>query len=295
MEFKDYYKTLGVQKNSSDDEIKKAYRKLALKYHPDKNKGDKDAEQKFKEISEAYEVLKDRDKRAKYDNLGSSYNRYRQTGGGADNFDFSDWFSNSHSRGRSGNFGDMFGSGGVSDFFSKIFGGGINEQRSRPAKNYNTTLEISLTEAFSGVKKIIKIGTDKIEVNIKPGINDGQLLKITDIGVAGNPATLTITVKVKEEHGIKRENNDLYMDIPVELYNAILGGETTINTMRGKLKINIPKGSQQDKRLKIRGYGMPLYNHMNDFGDLYLVFKIKIPENLTTREVELFKELQSLK
>jgi len=309
MEFKDYYKILGVDKNASSDEIKKAYRKLALKYHPDKNKDDKDAEKKFKEISEAYEVLKDPDKRRKYDNLGSSFNNFRQRGGQAEDFNWSDWFSTGQTRTRTGrgfsNFGEFFSSGGgVSEFFEKIFGEGFSSSQSNYTKtkikggDLKTDLQITLEEAFRGTNKTLKINDTKIDLKIKPGIKDGHILKIPGKGKpglnGGQPGDLNITVKLLPHKTVKREGDDLYVKIPISLYKAVLGGTTKINTFDGKIQINIPKGSQPGKILKLSNLGMPKYENPNQRGDLYVELNVVIPNNLSQEEIELFKKLEEL-
>ncbi len=307
MDFKDYYKVLGVAKTASADEIKKAYRKLAMKYHPDKNKGNKEAEAKFKEISEAYEVLKDTQKRQKYDNLGSSYSQFRQRGNPNTDFNWSDWFSSSKQRkkGRAySTFGEYFdGGGGVSDFFEKIFGSGAHSSSSHfhksKGQDYSSILEISLADSYHGKKQLININGQKIEVNIKSGIKDGQQLKITGKGMpganGGPNGDLLLTVKIKQHKNIELKGNDLYVESQIDLFKALLGGSAKIKTFLGQVEINIPPESQSGKILKLAGLGMPYYNNPDKKGDLYIKLKVALPKNLSDEEKELIKKLQELR
>ncbi len=310
MEYRDYYKILGVKKTASEAEIKTAYRKLANKYHPDKNPGDSTSEGKFKEISEAYEALKDPVKRSKYDRLGMNWNHFRQSGGRSTDFDWSDWTSGSKSgHGASGaysNFGDSFsGSGGnMSDFFEKIFGGGFGKQTKNPkpapkkGDDYETHVELTLEEAFKGVSRILNINGEKIDIKFKPGICEGQTLKITGKGIKGSyggaNGDLIIKVKLLPNDKVKRKDDDLYFDAFIGLYKAVLGGSHTISTFGGNIKIKIPPETQQGKTLKLSGQGMPNYANPAKRGDLYVVINVKIPTNLSQKEIELFKELKDI-
>lgn len=307
MEFKDYYKTLGVDKSTSAADIKKAYRRLAIKYHPDKNKGDKTAESKFKEISEAYEVLGNPEKKQKYDNLGSSYNSYRQTGGNPGDFNWNDWVS-SNQRGRTSartdSFGDMFDSGGgLSDFFENIFGrsGAQRKTGKKPSKAGNThvDLEITLEDAFHGKKHSVVFNSQRIDITTKPGIREGQQLRIPGKGKIGayglENGDLIINVKIIPNPNIVRKNDDLYMTADIDLYKAILGGTEQVNTFRGDIKITIPPECANGKTLKLKGLGMPNYSNPENKGNLYVKLNVLMPENLSELEKELFVKLRDLR
>ncbi len=307
MEYKDYYKILGVSKTATTDEIKKVYRQLALKYHPDTNPNNKAAEDKFKEINEAYEVLGDAEKRKKYDNLGSSWNRYRQTGGNTEDFDWSQWTSRRPQGRRKtsdtfSNIGDIFGQG-ASDFFENIFGGFTKktgfQQPPRRGEDIETELEISLEEAFRGTQKQFIVENQKIELNIKPGINDGQVLKISGKGRPGKTGGINgdilIKIKITPHKRVQREGNDLHLEVTIDLYKAILGGNSTLKTFGDTVKLNIPPESQHGSILKIKGQGMPIYSNPTQRGDLFIKLNIKIPKNLTQKEIELFKELEAMR
>lgn len=309
MEFKDYYKVLGVEKTASTEEIKKAYRKLARQYHPDTNKSDPNAENKFKEVTEAYEVLSDVEKRRKYDNLGNSFSRHRQTGGGSEDYDWSQWFDNAsrtRSKPRGQTVGDFFSTGGgLSDFFEKIFGSGFTQ---KSGFNYPPTrgediraeLEITLQEAFDGTTKQVNTGTSTIELKLKPGIADGQTLRVSGKGSQGKhgglAGDLIIVVKIAESKKISRTGDDLYIEVPVDLYSAVLGGNTKIKTYGGLVNVKIPPESQGGKVLKLKGQGMPKYGSSSgERGDLYVTLQIKVPKSLSDEEKELFARLKALR
>lgn len=307
MEYKDYYKILGVSKNATKDDIKKAYRKLAMKYHPDKNKGDKNAEEKFKEINEANEVLSDDEKRKKYDELGDNWKYYRDSGGTNEGFDWSRWTSSGGSR--QYDFGDtfneFFGDSGYSDFFDMIFGSGRGRRSSArgsydsPGKDYAAELHITLEEAFKGTEKIFRYRQQSIKLKIKPGIESGHVLKLPGKGgkstVSGKSGDLLITVIVDNHPYFERKGNDIYTELYIDLYTAVLGGKVSINTFRGDVKLTIPKGTQNGKILRLQKLGMPYYDTPSVSGDLYVKILIKIPENLSQKEILLFKELQKLR
>lgn len=302
MEFKNYYQILGVGKNASLEEIKKAYRNLARKYHPDANPNNKQAEEKFKEINEAYEVLSDPEKRSKYDNLGSSWNNFRQSGGQQEDFNWNDWFSSQQGRRTSkrgfSNFQEFSGRG-FSDFFEKIFGGFGNFRTNVKQESQVITphyeLEISLEEAFHGCSRILVVEGKKIELKIRAGIRDGQILKIPGKTINNNEIEdLLIKIKITPHKKVTRKGNDLYVEVPVDLYKAILGGTSKLQTFGGTISFNIPPETQPGKILKLKGQGMPDYNNPQIRGDLYVTLQVKLPKNLSPREKELFTELSKL-
>lgn len=304
MEFKDYYKILGVSKNATPAEIKTAFRKLANKYHPDKNKTDTNAEEKFKDLNEAYQVLSDPEKRNKYDTLGSNWNAHRGSGGTGDNFNWEQWFSQnrgSQSRRKSQNpFGDMFGGGGgLSDFFEKIFGGGgfSQNQTSRSSSRGNdleTSVDLNLEEAFRGTSRKLTLNNRKIEVKFKRGIRDGQVLRLSGMGApgenGGSNGDLIVKVNLSSPENMERRGDDLFVQVPIDFFTFILGGSAKLKTYGGTIKFNIPKGSQNGKLLKIPNMGMPKYDSNELFGDLYLELMVKLPEKLTEEEYSLVNQ-----
>jgi curved DNA-binding protein len=298
MEYKDYYKTLGVDKSATAADIKKAYRKLAVKYHPDKNPGDKAAEEKFKEISEAYDVLGDPEKKKKYDELGDSWRTYQSAGRQEDDFDWSQWASRDDRRGYS-----YSGSGDAdfsSDFFDSIFGdrfGDSGRQRGRSFKgsDYRAEISISLEEAFHGTPREFEVNGKKVRIRLKPGTRDEQVIRLKGYGApganGGAPGDLLITVHVEPHPLFERRENDLYTDLPVELYTAILGGHTNVATLKGPVKVKIPKLTQNGKTIRLKGQGMPVYSKPDQQGDLYAKVSVVLPEKLSAKEEELFKKL----
>lgn len=310
MEYKDYYKILGVEKKASKDEIKKAYRKLAMKYHPDRNKGNKEAEEKFKEINEANEVLSDEAKRKKYDELGASWNYYQQAGGDNQGFDWSRWANQGSGGSRTytynfeGDLGDIFGDTGYSDFFEMLFGGGFGtagtkrSKRTRVARgsDYQAEINISLQEANKGVEKVFKINNQSIKLKIKPGITDGHLLKIPGKGAAGshggNYGDLLLKINVLKDNRFVRKENDLYANLDVDIYTAVLGGKIEFDSLKGKIKVDIQPGTSSGKTLRLKGMGMPDYNNSSMSGDLFLKIEIQVPVNLSQKEIELFRKLR---
>ncbi len=291
MEFKDYYKILGVAKTASADEIKKAYRKLAVKHHPDKNLHDKLAEAKFKEINEANSVLSDSDKRKKYDELGENWQHQPHSQRGAE-----------YNRPYANN--EEFREGDFSDFFESIFGGRFNggnqgRQRATKGEDYNVEMQISLEESYSGTTRNVELHHQKLQLKIKPGVTDGQVLRLKGKGGkgmnGGQDGDVYITTHVAEHPYYKIKDYDLYCDVAVDLYTAVLGGKTLIKTLRNSMKINIDKETDNGKVLRLKGLGMPKYNKENEFGDLYATVNIDIPKNLSTKEIELFRELSNIK
>jgi curved DNA-binding protein len=309
MEFKDYYQILGVSKNATEDEIKKAYKKLAKEYHPDVNKNP-EAEKKFKDISEAYTVLSDKDKRQKYDNLGSNFNFHRQRGGSSDNFNWQDYFAKdtgfNFNEKRRRTVSDIFETDNLSDFFTNIFGGfsGRNtytrKEQSIPTKGEDIEANVELTfeEAYKGTSKTFLINDKKIEVKFKPGVKDGQILKITGSGYTGKNGgpngDLLIKIKVLEDSKYERKGDDLYIDLNIDYLTLILGGEVKVSTIGGSYKLNIPPESPNGKVMKLKGQGMPIYGENDKKGDLYVKFYAKLPTKITQEEKELLLKLQEL-
>lgn len=304
MEYKDYYKILGVNKNATQDEIKKAFRKLALKHHPDKNPGDKAAEAKFKEINEANEVLGDREKRKRYDELGSNWNSYQQEGG-------FDWSKYRQQQGGGGgfqtDFGDIFGGGGggFSDFFESFFGGGgstgrrTSSRRTFKGQDLQAELPISLEDAYHGAEKVFEINGQTIKLKIKPGVPDKHVLKLSGKGYAGQgggqPGDLLLSIRITEHPVYRRKNDDIYMSQPLDIYTAILGGTVEINTLKGKIKLTIPKETDNGKTFRLKNLGMPKYGKESHYGDLYVKTELQTPKDLSKEQLKLFKELAALK
>lgn len=305
MEYKDYYKILGVDKKASSDQIKKAFRKLAMKYHPDKTKGDKSAEEKFKSINEANEVLSDPEKRKKYDELGSNWQNYEQAAGNNAGYGGTR-YSN---QGQSANFEDVFGDSGYSDFFDMFFGGNFGGERktrrggrgsvSTMGQDMQAMIEVTLRESYSGTSKVFSYNNQSIKLNIKPGISEGQVLKLPGKGGAGirggQAGDLLITIKILPDAVFERKGDDLYAKLYVPLYDAILGGKVEFESLKGKVKIDVSKDCSNDKIFRLPKLGMPVYGKSGEFGDLYLTVKIVLPKNLTAKERELFLELKKLR
>jgi curved DNA-binding protein len=305
MEYKDYYKILGVSKNATQDDIKKAYRKLALKYHPDKNSGNKASEDKFKDIGEAYEVLKDPEKRKQYDHLGANWKQYQHAGFDPSGFNFS--------RGGPGPGGqyhyefhgdpsDIFGGSGFSDFFESFFGkskrgsGGFTDfDRNIPGSDVSGDVIITLQEAYHGTERVIDLGNEKIRVKIKPGAYDGLKLRIKGKGQKGSTGTsgnLYLTIKVQPNSLYERKGDNLHMEVPVDLFTALLGGKQKIAALSGDLNINISEGTQNGKQLRLKGKGMPVYGKW-DYGDLIVKLNVQIPKQLTREQKELVLKLKN--
>ncbi len=313
MDYKDYYSILGVAKTASDDEIKSAYRKLARKYHPDVNK-DPGAEDKFKEINEAYQVLSDKEKRQKYDQFGSEWQSYQSSGGRPGGFDWGPWQQSPGGRSQyrtvsPEEFSEMFGGrgqagggmGGFSDFFETLFGsggfsGGFGQQASQPqtrARDVEYELDISLREAFAGTKRTLQFEDGrKIEATIPPGVKTGSKVRLS--GQAGG-ADLFLKIKVLPDPIYKRKGDDLYMDVKVDLYTAILGGEVGVNTMTKAIRLTIPEGTDSGKTLRLKGLGMPNLKNPKQAGDLYVRVQIEVPKHLTSAEKDKLRDLQHMR
>lgn len=293
MEYKDYYRDLGVAKNASPEEIKAAFKKLALKYHPDRNQDDKSAEDKFKQINEAYQVLSDPKKRQRYDQLGNAYFDYQQGGGQPGGFD---WSRYANQGGQSVDFGDLFGSqGGFSDFFSAFFGGmgdpssmGGRRSYSRQQPAYEQVVDISLNEAYQGTTRLLDTGAKRLEVKIPAGSKSGTKVRVQ--GGSPTGGELYLKINVTEDQRFRRDGNDLYTTSNVDVFTAILGGEAEVNTMTGKVKLTIPAGTQTDQRFRLQKRGMPHLKDAGTFGDLYVQVKITIPKHLSEAQLDLIRK-----
>ena len=314
MEYKDYYKILGVDKKASQDEIKKAYRKLAVKYHPDKNPGKKEAEAKFKEIGEANEVLSDPEKRKLYDQLGSNWKQYRDAGYDPSTAGGRARYSQGAPGGQyyhefEGDPSEFFGGGssGFSDFFESFFGRGTRQGKEFsgnggfsgfgadiPGNDLAGELTISLQEAYTGTERIIDIGGEKIKLKIKPGAYSGLKLRAKGKGEkaqGGKAGNLYITINVSPHPDYERKGNDLYMNMPVDLFTALLGGKMEIQTLSGRINMKIPEGTQNGKQFRLKGKGMPVYG-TSSYGDLYVKIQVKLPDKLTPEQKELVMKLR---
>ncbi|RMF03649.1 MAG: J domain-containing protein [Chloroflexi bacterium] len=321
MEYKDYYKILGVSKNASEKEIKAAYRKLARKYHPDVNKGNKSAEEKFKEINEAHEVLSDPQKRSKYDQLGMNWNKWQQTGHSASDFDWSQWFGSGAPGGQRVNvqyqdLSDLFGGGGgFSDFFTSIFGGmGGAGAGSRPRTRTQTRtqefgnsrqsdydivhdLDISLNEAHSGTTRVITKDGRRLQVKIPAGAKTGTKVRVRGEGnrdYGGRTGDLYLKVNVTPDSRFERKGDDLYVDVPVDLYTAVLGGEVRVPTVDGSVTLKIPPGTQNGQKMRLRGKGMPKLKKPSEHGDLLARINVQLPKKLSAEQKRLFEQLRRL-
>ncbi len=307
MAYIDYYKVLGVPKNASENDIKKAYRKLARKYHPDLNPNDKEAERKFKEINEANEVLGDADNRKKYDKYGENWKH-------ADEIEAQQKARAQAGAGQSysGNFGgqgfegfsDFGGNDGYSDFFSSMFGGEGRGSSGRQNVRYrgsdlNASLSIPLSSVLVDQKQVLEVGDKKIRITIPAGVKDGQSIRIKGKGapgVNGGPSgDLYLTFKIINDTEFNRTGNNLQKRVNVDLYTAVLGGEIQIETIDGKkVKLKVKAGTQNGTKVKLSGKGMPIYQKKGKYGDFVITYKVMIPTNLTDKEKELFEELRKL-
>ena len=296
MPFIDYYKVLEIDKKATEAEIKKAYRKMARKYHPDLNPNDKVAEQKFKELNEANEVLSNPENRKKYDQHGENWQhadeinkqqsqqrQYSNAGGG---------FGNAQSGGQD-----------YSDFFESVFGGGGagrqgGGQRSYKGQDFNAELQLDLRDVFEDSKRTLTVNGKNIRLTIPAGVENGQIIKISGHGADGQnggpKGDLYITFSINNDANFKRDKENLYSTINLDLYTAILGGEITIPTFDGKVKLKVSAGTQNGTQVKLKGKGFPVYKKEGQYGDLYVTYNIAIPTHLTEKQTELFTELSKL-
>jgi curved DNA-binding protein len=314
MEYKDYYKTLGVDRNASDKEIKSAFRRLARQHHPDMNPDNPQAEERFKEVNEAYEVLSAPEKRSKYDQLGADWHRYQQAGSGPGGFDWGRWTTGQPGQRVHVHYGapedlqDLFGgSDSFSDFFSQIFGGmgasssnGGYQRQMQPqrGRDYEQPVEITLQEAFQGTTRVLQKEGQRLEVRIPAGARTGTRVRMSGAGEPGSggaPAgNLYLRVTVLPDPRFERKGDDLHTTVKPSLYTMILGGEVRVPTMSGERLLTIPAGTQNGRRFRLRGQGMPRLSQPGQRGDLYARTAVNLPADLTAREKELFEELQQL-
>lgn len=298
MEFVDYYKILELDKSASPEEVKKAYRKLARKYHPDLNPNDKEAHKKFQQINEANEVLSDPENRKKYDQYGKDwkhgeeYEKARQQ---------RRQHANARGTGRGGQtFSRDFNDDNFSDFFSSMFG--ESRSRSRETKfrgqDYEAGLHLGLRDAFTTHKQTLTVDGKNIRITIPAGVENGQKIKLKgygESGINGGPnGDLYITFQIDDDPHFKRVGNDLYATQELDLYTAILGGEVTVDTFSGKVKLKVVPGTQNGTKIRLKGKGFPVYKKEGELGDLYISYQVKLPTNLSEKEKELFRELAKL-
>ena len=307
MIYKDYYKELGVAKTATSAEIKKAYRTLANKYHPDKTKGDKAAEEKFKDINEANEVLSDPVKRKKYDQFGADWKHYEEAGAQPGGFDWSKYAAGGSGqtyRTTMNESDGMFTDEGINDLFEMLFGQRSGQHRGRrgvviKGEDLETETTLSLEEAYHGTMRLIHLNDQTIKVTIKPGVADQQTLRIPGKGGPGSGGgpngDLYLNVRIAPHPEFQRKGNDLRRDFPVGLYTAILGGKTQIRTLKGRATVNIPKGTPNGRELRLRGLGMPVYGRKNEFGDLLVKVDILLPDHLSEEAIDLFNKLAALR
>lgn len=288
MDFVDYYKILGVEKDASEEAIKKAYRKLARKLHPDVNPNDKEANKKFQQVNEANEVLSDPEKRKKYDKYGKDwqhgeqYEQARQQprsqyGGAAD-------------------FEGFDGGGGFSDFFESLFGGSGRQRQSKfRGQDYQAEIKLALKDALHTHQQTLTVNGKNVRITIPAGIAHGQQIKLKGYGAAGangGPAgDLFITFNIMPDPHFQRSGNDLYSNTSIDVYTAVLGGEKIVDTMNGKVKLKIPPGTQPGTKIRLKGKGFPVYKNEGEHGDLFVTYNVLIPTSLTDEQQKLFMKL----
>jgi curved DNA-binding protein len=323
MDYKDYYQILGVSKSASTAEIKKAYRKLARQYHPDVNPGDKAAENKFKDINEAHEVLSDDDKRQKYDRFGSEWQRFERAGGSAQDFNWGQWASGGSSGGTytqtmsPEEFAQMFGAGGsggggFSDFFETLFGGGgrtssggfgfgSNPGAARAVRGQDMehNVEITLEEAFNGTTRGLQFSDGRsFTAKIPAGVKTGSKVRLSgkgQPGAGGQAGDLFLKIKVLPHDRFERKGDNLYVNVPVDLFTAMLGGKVDVAGLDKAVKLSIPPETDTDKQFRLKGLGMPNLRKSDERGDLYARIKVMLPQNLSQEEKDLLSQWQDLR
>ena len=293
MAFIDYYKILGISKDATQEDIKKAYRKLARKYHPDLNKDNPNAQEKFQEINEANEVLSNPDKRKRYDEYGENWKyaeelekqKKQQTKEQSGTREGMFWYSDDNTS-------------GFSDFFEELFGNRYrNYNRAMRGKDYESELHLTLRQAAKEQKQILNLNGKNIRITIPAGVADGQVIKLRGYGEPGKgdapDGDLYITFRIKEDPTFKRIGNDLYTTTTIDLYTAVLGGEIILDTLNGKVKVKIKAGTQNNSKIRLKEKGFPIYKQSGKYGDLILSIQISIPTLLTERQKELFKQIKN--
>jgi curved DNA-binding protein len=296
MDFIDYYKILGLEKNASQDNIKKAYRKLARKHHPDLNPNNKEAHKLFQQINEANEVLSDPEKRKKYDEYGKDWKHAEQ---------FEQAKQQSSQRRYSNEGGQQFSGDydeeGFSDFFESLFGGSGGRRTSQTkfrGQDYNAELQVNFTDAFTTHQQTITIDGKNVRITIPAGIENGQKIKLKGYGspgVNGGPnGDLYITFIIINKTNFRRDGNDLYATVDINLYTALLGGEITVDTLNGKVKLKVNPITQNGTKIRLKGKGFPVYKSEGQFGDLFVTYNVNLPTNLTEKQKELFTQLSKL-
>ena len=293
MAFIDYYKILGISKDATQEDIKKAYRKLARKYHPDLNKDNPNAQEKFQEINEANEVLSNPEKRKGYDEYGENWKyaeelekqKKRQTKEQSGTREGTFWYSDDNTS-------------GFSDFFEELFGNRYrNYNRAMRGKDYESELYLTLRQAAEEQKQILNLNGKNIRITIPAGVADGQVIKLRGYGEPGKgdapDGALYITFRIKEDPTFKRIGNDLYTTTTIDLYTAVLGGEIILDTLNGKVKVKIKAGTQNNSKIRLKEKGFPIYKQSGKYGDLILSIQISIPTLLTERQKELFKQIKN--
>jgi curved DNA-binding protein len=303
MAYTDYYKILGISKTATDDDIKKAYRKLARKLHPDLNPNDKEAGKKFQQINEANEVLSDPEKRKKYDQYGEQY---------GENWEKAEEFEKAHqsgsgqrrSRQSTSPFSDFgggqeFGEGQYSDFFEQMFGTGARSNAKFRGQDYQAELHLSLRDAAKTHSQTLTVNQKNIRITIPAGVEEGQVIRLKDHGAPGTNGgpngDLYITFKIEPDVIFKRSGNDLYVNLDLDLYTAVLGGEVMVDTLDGKIKLKVKSETQNGTKARLKGKGFPVYKQEGSHGDLFVTYNILIPQNLTPRQKELFTDLSKMK
>jgi curved DNA-binding protein len=309
MAYTDYYKILGIPKTASDEDVKKAYRKLARKLHPDLNPNDKEANKKFQQINEANEVLSDPVKRKKYDQYSEQYGEHWENAEQYEKARQQGTYGGQRTSGQSANpfadfgGGEDFNEGQYSDFFEQMFGSGARRSGSRNTKfrgqDYQAELHISLRDAAKTHSQTLTINEKNIRITIPAGVEDGQVIRLKNHGApganGGPNGDLYITFRITPDTVFKRAGNDLYITLNVDLYTAVLGGEVMVDTLDGKIKLKVKPGTQNGTKSRLKGKGFPVYKQEGSFGDLFVSYNVLIPTNLTARQKELFTELSKMK